>query len=106
MIKCEFCGKETYNKASNQPMCKEHITEAKEKRDEHNEKIKKKVGLQSYLSTKVMERYVPNNPLADMQRTTAGYQLNKMYEELEVKPVDHRAIARAIHNKAIKNRRY
>lgn len=80
-MKCVFTGKETMNKYNNQPMCKSVIAEARKRRDEHNAKLKERVGAEAYYNTNTLQRYEPNNFLEDQFRVTAGYCLNKMYQE-------------------------
>ena len=80
-MKCIFCGEDTMNKASNQPMCKEHQVEARRLRDKHNEKVEKLIGKEKYRSIGTIGPHALDHPLVERQKTTAGYHLNKMFRD-------------------------
>ena len=80
-MECVFCGEDTMNKVSNQPMCKSHAVEARERRDKHNEKVKETLGPKGYAFAQTLFSFVGPNPMSKMLKTTAGYHLNKMFKE-------------------------
>jgi len=105
-MRCEFCGKETMRKIKNQVLCESHYVEAKNARDTHNKIVRDRCGsVEEYMATPMISTYKKTNLLDQLHRTTAGYHLNKMYEELEEKPDNKEQEAMDAHNKKIDARR-